>query len=97
MDYKYLLTLSGYIIFRYPMDKVSAKVAKEMYEHALKLETDFKHLISGKFAFLQTCMTLTYLLHLYIRLVIIKLLKILHYLSFFMRELYNRFFFLHII
>lgn len=51
MDYKYLLTLSGYIIFRYPMDKVSAKVAKEMYEHALKLETDFKHLISGKFAF----------------------------------------------
>lgn len=30
------------------MDKVSAKAAKEMYEHALKQESEYRHLISGK-------------------------------------------------
>lgn len=34
---------------RYPLDKVSAKAAKEMYEHALKLEAEYKHHISGTF------------------------------------------------
>lgn len=34
---------------RCSMDKVSAKAAKEMYEHALKLETEYRHLISGEF------------------------------------------------
>nr|CAD7404625.1 unnamed protein product [Timema cristinae] len=34
---------------RYPMEKVSAKAAKEMYEHALKLEAEYKHHISGQF------------------------------------------------
>lgn len=34
---------------RYTMDKVSAKAAKEMYEHALKLETEFKSFISGTY------------------------------------------------
>lgn len=33
---------------RYPLDKVSAKAAKEMYEHALKLEAEYKHYISGE-------------------------------------------------
>nr|CAD7452581.1 unnamed protein product [Timema tahoe] len=33
---------------RYPMEKVSAKAAKEMYEHALKLEAEYKHHISGR-------------------------------------------------
>lgn len=33
---------------RYPSDKVSAKVAKEMYEQALKLEAEYRHHISGK-------------------------------------------------
>ncbi|XP_014262219.1 disks large homolog 5 isoform X2 [Cimex lectularius] len=32
---------------RYPLDKVTAKVAKEMYEHALKLESEYKHCISA--------------------------------------------------
>lgn len=32
---------------RYASDKISAKAAKEMYEHSLKLLTDYKHLISG--------------------------------------------------
>ncbi|XP_046989879.1 disks large homolog 5 [Schistocerca americana] len=32
---------------RYPMEKVSAKAAKEMYEHALKLEVEYRHLISA--------------------------------------------------
>ncbi|XP_044595387.1 disks large homolog 5 isoform X5 [Cotesia glomerata] len=31
---------------RYPSDKVSAKAAKEMYEHALKLEAEYRHYIS---------------------------------------------------
>lgn len=30
-------------------DKISAKAAKEMYEHALKLETEYRHYISGMF------------------------------------------------
>lgn len=33
---------------RYSVDKISAKAAKEMYEHALKLEVDYRQLISGK-------------------------------------------------
>ncbi|XP_075211047.1 disks large homolog 5-like isoform X1 [Lycorma delicatula] len=32
---------------RYPLDKVTAKVAKEMYEHALKLEAEYRHYISA--------------------------------------------------
>ncbi|KAJ1521902.1 hypothetical protein ONE63_002238 [Megalurothrips usitatus] len=32
---------------RYSMDKVSAKAAKEMYEHSAKLETEYRHLISA--------------------------------------------------
>ncbi|KAK9686089.1 Guanylate kinase [Popillia japonica] len=32
---------------RYPMDKVSVKAAKEMYEHCLKLETEYHHLITA--------------------------------------------------
>ncbi|XP_008557807.1 disks large homolog 5 isoform X3 [Microplitis demolitor] len=31
---------------RYPSDKVSAKAAKEMHEHALKLEAEYRHYIS---------------------------------------------------
>lgn len=30
-------------------DKISAKAAKEMYEHALKLESEYRHYISGIF------------------------------------------------
>lgn len=33
---------------RYSTDKISAKAAKEMYEHGLKLESEFNHLISGE-------------------------------------------------
>lgn len=33
-------------------DKVSAKAAKEMYEHALKLESEYRHYISGMFVLL---------------------------------------------
>lgn len=33
---------------RYCNDKTSAKAAKEMYEHALKLESDYRQHISGK-------------------------------------------------
>lgn len=32
---------------RFPLDKVGAKAAKEMYEHALKIEVEYKHFISG--------------------------------------------------
>lgn len=32
---------------RYPADKITLKAAKEMYEHALKLESDYRHYISG--------------------------------------------------
>lgn len=32
---------------RYPLDKVTAKAAKEMYEHALKIEAEYRHHISG--------------------------------------------------
>ncbi|XP_055546241.1 disks large homolog 5 [Wyeomyia smithii] len=31
---------------RYSSDKISAKAAKEMYEHALKIESDYRHYIS---------------------------------------------------
>lgn len=34
---------------RYSTDKISAKAAKEMYEHALKNSTDYKQYISGNF------------------------------------------------
>lgn len=37
---------------RYPLDKVSAKAAKEMYEVGLKLEADYKHKISGEYNFI---------------------------------------------
>lgn len=33
---------------RYSTDKISAKAAKEMYEHTLKLESDYRQFISGK-------------------------------------------------
>ncbi|CAF4877933.1 unnamed protein product [Pieris macdunnoughi] len=33
---------------RYPADKVSAKAAKEMYEHGLKLENEFRNFISAE-------------------------------------------------
>jgi hypothetical protein len=32
---------------RYGSDKFSAKQAKEMYEHALKLESEYRQFISG--------------------------------------------------
>lgn len=32
---------------RYPADKVSAKAAKEMYEHGLKVENEYRNYISG--------------------------------------------------
>lgn len=35
---------------RYPADKITLKAAKEMYEHALKLESDYRHYISGMIA-----------------------------------------------
>lgn len=34
---------------RFAIDKVSAKAAKEMYEHALKLESEYRNYISGKY------------------------------------------------
>lgn len=37
---------------RYSTDKISAKAAKEMYEHALKNSTDYKQYISGIYFFL---------------------------------------------
>jgi discs large protein 5 len=33
------------------MEKVSAKAAKEMYEHGVKLEADYRPLISGNILF----------------------------------------------
>lgn len=33
---------------RYPADKVSAKAAKEMYEHGLKVENEYRNYISGE-------------------------------------------------
>lgn len=33
---------------RYATDKVSTKAAKEMYEHAMKVESECRHYISGK-------------------------------------------------
>ena len=33
---------------RYSTDKLSAKQAKEMHEHALKLESEYRQYISGK-------------------------------------------------
>jgi len=30
-------------------DKISVKAAKEIYEHALKLESEYRHYISGVF------------------------------------------------
>lgn len=33
---------------RYSTDKLSAKQAKEMYEHAMKLESEYKQYVSGK-------------------------------------------------
>lgn len=33
---------------RYPADKVSAKAAKEMYEHGLKVENEYRSYISGR-------------------------------------------------
>lgn len=34
---------------RYTNDRISAKAAKELYEHAMKLESDYRQYISGKF------------------------------------------------
>lgn len=34
---------------RYPADKVSAKAAKEMYEHGVKVENEYRNYISGEF------------------------------------------------
>lgn len=39
---------------RFLMEKVSAKAAKEMYDHACKLEAEYRHLISGKLLELST-------------------------------------------
>lgn len=33
---------------RYASDKITAKAAKEMYEHSMNILTDYKHLITGK-------------------------------------------------
>lgn len=33
---------------RYSNDRISAKAAKELYEHAMKLESDYRQYISGK-------------------------------------------------
>lgn len=33
---------------RYSTDKISAKAAKEMYEHTLKLESEYRQFISGE-------------------------------------------------
>lgn len=33
---------------RYSTDKISAKAAKEMYEHTLKMESEYRQFISGK-------------------------------------------------
>lgn len=41
---------------RYSSDKISAKAAKEMYEHALKLESDYRQYISGNY-FVYKCKT----------------------------------------
>ncbi|KAJ2940371.1 hypothetical protein O0L34_g48 [Tuta absoluta] len=35
-------------VTRYPADKVTAKAAKEMYEHGLKVENEYRHYISGQ-------------------------------------------------
>lgn len=32
---------------RYPNEKLTTKAAKEMYEHSLKIESEYKHLING--------------------------------------------------
>lgn len=37
---------------RFPLDKVTAKAAKEMYEHSLKLESEYRHHISGKILYI---------------------------------------------
>lgn len=37
---------------RYTLDKLSGKAAKEMYEHGLKLEAEYRHQITGKTAFI---------------------------------------------
>ena len=34
---------------RYLQEKVTTKAAKEMFEHALKIESEYKQLINGKF------------------------------------------------
>lgn len=34
---------------RYPLDKLSGKAAKEMYEHGLKLEAEYRHQITGSY------------------------------------------------
>ncbi len=36
---------------RYANDKLTTKAAKEMYEHSLKIESEYKDLIDGKFDF----------------------------------------------
>lgn len=37
---------------RYGSDKFSAKQAKEMYEHALKLESEYRQYISGEYCWI---------------------------------------------
>lgn len=37
---------------RYPLDKLSGKAAKEMYEHGLKLEAEYRHQITSKYCYL---------------------------------------------
>lgn len=34
---------------RYLQEKVTTKAAKEMFEHALKIESEYKQLINGKY------------------------------------------------
>lgn len=40
---------------RYSTEKISAKAAKEMYEHTLKLESDYRQYISGELAAADFC------------------------------------------
>lgn len=51
---------------RFPADKISAKAAKEMYEHGLKVENEFRNYISGKLVikliYMHFCMALRQLL-----------------------------------
>jgi len=42
-------------------DKITAKAAKELYEHSLKVESEYKHLITGMTLNLE-CLAILYIL-----------------------------------